>query len=376
MTEHNPDFSIDGAVPRDALGLPNEYVAPETEVQERLAEAFSTFLKVSPVGIDDDFYDLGGDSLQGEQISLAVEEIIGQEFPISSLFYTGTPRKIAATAESAETTQSAAPASTKPILFIVHGKRGYTMPRKEFLGALDKFCSIEMFEMPGIRGNGVPPTSLQGIAKAYCDHIEKLQPKGEIYLAAFCVGGLIALDMVRQLNERGRTLRGVVLIDPNVSSWLRRVYENYQTATTLTERISARLFAFGVTGRWSENEPFLQGFFRWVQMRRMLADEDRFLMTRSRKSHETTHKLNAKAQARLFASYRYATFVPVDNPMTIIASADRMKFFNDPKGFWKYVAPNSEATDVAPKHRDVFRAEGDRTVEIIRQKLFSDAQVS
>jgi acyl carrier protein len=373
MTEHNSDFAIDGAVSRDELGLPNEYAGPETSVQERLTTAFSTFLKVSPVGLDDDFYDLGGDSLQGEQISLAVEEILGREFQISSLFYTGTPRKIAATAQTIE---NEAPASTKPILFIVHGKRGYTMPRKEFLGALDTFCSIEMFEMPGIRGTGVPPTSLQAIAKAYCDRIETIQPEGEIYLSAFCVGGLIALDMVRQLNERGRKLRGVVLVDPNVSTWIRKVYENYQTATTLTARISARIFAFGTTGRWSENKPFLQGFFRWLHMRRMLADEDRFLMTTSRKSHYGKQKLNPKAQAWLFASYRYVTFVPVNNPITIIASADRMQYFNDPKGFWKYVAPNSNATDVASKHRDVFRAESERTVEIIKQKLFLDAQVT
>ncbi|SIT74348.1 Phosphopantetheine attachment site [Yoonia rosea] len=373
MTEHNSDLAIDGPVSRDELGLPNEYAPPETNIQQRITTAFSTFLKVSPVGLDDDFYDLGGDSLQGEQISLAVEEILGQEFQISSLFYTGTPRKIAATAQ---TNESAAPVKTKPILFIVHGKRGYTMPRKEFLDGLDKFCSIEMFEMPGIRGNGVPPTSLQAIAKAYCDRIETLQPEGEIYLSAFCVGGLIALDMVRQLNERGRKLRGVVLVDPNVSTELRTVYENYQNATTLTTRLFARLFALGTTGRWSENKPFLQDFFRWVHMKRMLADEERFLKTTSRKSQYAAQKLNPKAQAWLFASYRYATFVPVNNPITIIASADRMTFLSDPKGFWKYVAPHSKATDVASTHRDVFQAESERTVAIIRQTLFSDAQVS
>ncbi|MDC0636299.1 thioesterase domain-containing protein [Amylibacter sp.] len=372
MTEHNSEFAVNSALPRDALGLPNEFAGPDTKIQERLIKAFSTFLKVSPVGLDDDFYDLGGDSLQGEQISLAVEQIIGQEFKISSLFYSGTPRKIAAKAKIIEEKVSV---KSKPILFIVHGRRGYTMPRKEFLTPLDEFCTIEMFEMPGIRGSGVPPTSLQAIAGAYCDHIERMQPEGEIYLASFCVGGLIALSMVRQLKERGRKLRGVVLIDPNVSKSIRVIYENYQKANTLLERVYARLYAFGTTGRWSEERPFLQVFFRWLRMRIMLVNPGRFLKTTVGRSCYAEQNLDPKAQAWLFASYRYETFYPVNDPITIVASSDRIWFFNNPKGFWKYVAPNSKATHVALKHTDVFRAESNGTLEVLKQTLFSKDQV-
>lgn len=63
--------------PRESLGLATPYAAPETDVQAALCGVYSEFLRVAPVGIDDDVFDLGGDSFSALQISLAIEDRMG-----------------------------------------------------------------------------------------------------------------------------------------------------------------------------------------------------------------------------------------------------------------------------------------------------------
>ena len=59
-----------GKLDRNALAAPeagsfkNEYIKPETDMQKTLCAAFETVLGVENVGIDDDFFALGGDSIK------------------------------------------------------------------------------------------------------------------------------------------------------------------------------------------------------------------------------------------------------------------------------------------------------------------------
>ncbi len=63
--------------PRESLGLATPYAAPESDMQAALCGVYAQFLRVAPVGIDDDFFDLGGDSFSALQISLAIEADMG-----------------------------------------------------------------------------------------------------------------------------------------------------------------------------------------------------------------------------------------------------------------------------------------------------------
>ena len=87
-----------GKLDRKALPRPEkyaasaDYAAPENEVQEKLCEAFAKVLKTERVGIHDDFYSLGGDSLT------SIELISSCGLPLLStneIFRGRTPEKIA-----------------------------------------------------------------------------------------------------------------------------------------------------------------------------------------------------------------------------------------------------------------------------------------
>ena len=84
-----------GSIARDGLRLPTPYEAPIGESETAIAEIFAEIFSVGRVGANDDFFDLGGDSLLAESLCLLIAERSGRDFQLSALMEHGTPRKIA-----------------------------------------------------------------------------------------------------------------------------------------------------------------------------------------------------------------------------------------------------------------------------------------
>lgn len=77
-------------VSRDELGVASAYVAPRSATEGRLAELWSSRLGVSPVGVHDDFFELGGDSLLAADLLMDIYQDLGVEVDASVLFLTPT----------------------------------------------------------------------------------------------------------------------------------------------------------------------------------------------------------------------------------------------------------------------------------------------
>ncbi len=81
------------ALPKpDASNFKNDYTAPENETQQKLCDAMARVLKLEQVGINDDFYELGGDSLGSIRL-ITESELPGLNS--SEIFRGRTPKKIA-----------------------------------------------------------------------------------------------------------------------------------------------------------------------------------------------------------------------------------------------------------------------------------------
>ncbi len=100
-------LTSNGKVDRSALPAPNAsntirdavIVVPHTPLEAQLTEIMSTYLCKEQVGIDDDFFLLGGNSLLATQIIVHIAEIFGIELSIRRLFEASTVRQLAAEIE-------------------------------------------------------------------------------------------------------------------------------------------------------------------------------------------------------------------------------------------------------------------------------------
>lgn len=81
---------------RSELGLAQDYVAPRSETERRLAEIWRTALNLDQVGVDDSYFWLPGDSLIAAQIFAQIESVFGVRLPMSTLV---TAKSVALLAE-------------------------------------------------------------------------------------------------------------------------------------------------------------------------------------------------------------------------------------------------------------------------------------
>src|SRR5690606_12062109 len=78
---------------RDGPG--KEYVAPRSELERRLVEIWEAMLDVRPVGVRDNFFDLGGHSLMEARLVAEVERRLGITLPLATIYYTRTVESLA-----------------------------------------------------------------------------------------------------------------------------------------------------------------------------------------------------------------------------------------------------------------------------------------
>ncbi|WP_290059537.1 non-ribosomal peptide synthase/polyketide synthase [Amycolatopsis solani] len=99
------------ALPDPELAAATEYVAPRTEREQLVADVWAEVLGVERVGVDDDFFDLGGDSLRGIRVVARLRDALGTDVPARLVFTAPTPARLAA-----ELPDAAIPAERIPLL--------------------------------------------------------------------------------------------------------------------------------------------------------------------------------------------------------------------------------------------------------------------
>lgn len=220
-------LTANGKLERKALPVPElskreaeeSYVAPVLQLHRQLVEIWEELLKVRPIGIRDDFFELGGDSLLAVRLFDRMAEVCGKRLSLSTLFAGATIEDVAKVLQEETKTESRAPlitvqagGSRRPFFFL-HGQwlggALYSLELARSMGPEQPFYLLEPYKFDGL---AVPPT-LEEMAAAHLEVIRGVQPQGPYLLGGWCNGGLIAYEMARQLYAQGHTVDLLVLMD-------------------------------------------------------------------------------------------------------------------------------------------------------------------
>ena len=218
---------------RDSLELSARYVAPSSASEKKMAAIWAGVFELETVGLEDDFFELGGDSLLAASLVGAIKAEFQSDLKESQLADLNTPRKLlSAVDKSSGPDRTVLPSNVIAInpdggrapIFLVHGAAGIVFLKPRFRDALDPEQPVYIFQAQGYDGAAPPLASVEEIASSYLRSILQVQPEPPWHMVAFCAGGWIAVEIVQQMQRQGRQPATVVLVDTNLPSGIRKDY--------------------------------------------------------------------------------------------------------------------------------------------------------
>ena len=216
-----------GALPEPDWSNPaleNRYVAPRTPLERELASLWASALAVDRVGVEDNFFDLGGHSLVALRLLGQIERQFGKQLAMASLLESPT---VAGIARILSDDDAASPFSSlavlqargsKPPFFWVHGARSNAFLGR-FLGADQPLYGLLQQSRDGARPRH---TRIEEIAAFYLAELRRMQPEGPYFLGGYCVGATLAFEMAQQIHAAGATVGLLLLLDPPSPNGSRR----------------------------------------------------------------------------------------------------------------------------------------------------------
>src|SRR5208283_2113573 len=173
--------------------------SPEGQVESVLAEWWQELLGVEQVGLDDDFFELGGQSLIVVRLFSKIKKTYGINFGLSTLFEARTIRKLSHLIREATTQNHFKPLSsrallpiqpegTQPPLFVISGTGGSVIPFRTLPKYLGEDQPVYGLIPRGLEGDGPYLTRMEEIAAYYVEAIRERQAQGPYRLLGLSFG--------------------------------------------------------------------------------------------------------------------------------------------------------------------------------------------
>jgi acetoacetyl-CoA synthetase len=191
---------------------------PTSTMVEMLTAIWERVLQRSSVNIEDNFFDLGGDSSLALQLFNEIAIACGRELPPVTIYLAPTVAALAAVLE--QPAELRVPplvllkeGSEEPPLFITHGLGGSVIDFFQVVKHIRTSHPIQGMQAKGIDGTEEPFDRIEDMAQFYLDAVRQVQPSGPYLLAGYSLGGLVIFEMAQRLTAAGEKVALVAMLD-------------------------------------------------------------------------------------------------------------------------------------------------------------------
>ena len=209
-----------------------EITLPETPLQQEVYEVLCDFIKGAAFGIDEDFFDLGMDSLTAINLTSALSKKYACELSVNDVYKFNTVEKMAEHLSAfASHTKNHDLVLIKDggdaNLFLVHGGNGVVGNFVQLSTQIETDYNWYGVDYPMNEEFYYPRViSIPELAAQYVERIRAVQPHGPYHLCGYCIGGQIALEMAYLLEQEGEKVDNIYLIAALANDISKLTYPN------------------------------------------------------------------------------------------------------------------------------------------------------
>jgi acetoacetyl-CoA synthetase len=196
-------------------------MADNITMESDLIEVWEETFGFSPIGLQDDFFELGGNSLHAATLIAKIRILTGCSLPIACFLHAPTIERLAQMIRAGEAVTPSGPVilhegdRARP-LFIAHSVGGTVLELWALAREMDCHSAVYGIQARGLHEGEVANSRVEDMAADYVAQIRSVQPHGPYTLAGFSLGGLIAFEMAQQLLQCGEKVELVALVDSQV----------------------------------------------------------------------------------------------------------------------------------------------------------------
>jgi amino acid adenylation domain-containing protein/non-ribosomal peptide synthase protein (TIGR01720 family) len=217
-------LTVNGKLDKRALPAPDyhdgdRYRAPANAIEEILVGIYAEVLGLERIGVDDSFFDLGGDSLLAMRLIAAINKSVDAHLAVRTLLHAPSVRGLSQQLASPDSAVQVVPVevlnegSGVP-LCCVHEGTGISYPYR----GLGNYLSCPIIGINQIPRTGeIEFRSIRDMAKNYADRLQSIYPDGPYNLLGWSFGGPVAHELAIELRRRGCDVPRLVLLDPVLS---------------------------------------------------------------------------------------------------------------------------------------------------------------
>jgi oxalate---CoA ligase len=200
-----------------------DYVAPRTDEERKLADIWCNLLNIENIGVKDDFFDLGGDSLLFAYLIVEMERISGRRIPLNLIMDKWTIEQqvtvFSGQAEDGQSFSFLTPIQTRGSripLFCIHDIYGDVFSYRKVSSYLGPDQPVYgLFFNPDAEKLR-HPVKVETLAQSYLQEIQSIRAQGPYLLVGHSLGGKIAYEMARQLRQQNHPVTLLAMLD----TWL------------------------------------------------------------------------------------------------------------------------------------------------------------
>lgn len=199
------------------------YLAPRNEIEEKLVQIWETLFSHQPIGIHDNFFDLGGDSILAARFLGQIQTQCQKTLSLAALFEAPTIEKLGKLLSEEKWSSSwyslvpIQPLGDQTPLFAIHllGEGlSFYRPLGQYLGNRRPIYGLN-YGLAAKKDQDKPVTlpPIKELAAHYIKEMQTFQPKGPYILMGVSNGGNVAFEMAKQLQTQGETVSQLILFD-------------------------------------------------------------------------------------------------------------------------------------------------------------------
>ena len=317
---------------------------------ESLVEIWRSVLKRTSLGLDDDFFQMGGSVRSADLLFAEIAQKLGRELPTATIF-------------QAPTIASLASLLDQPVLPrfspFIQLRAGVQHPKILIAPGLDgrasfsRLAQLVRTDHPiyGIQAKGVdgmeePLDRIEDMAQFYLEKLDGLQPQGPYMLIGYSFGGLVALELAQRLLRERKKIALLVMVDsyphPRYLSTRQRLVLSAQRTKNRILEIQQRQIRGGISY-------LMEGIKRRWDMAGLGSSGTRIPKASDLSLAQTTPLVKRKAYAAL-ARYRPQ---PYAGKIMFVKSETDTYFPGDPVPVWAHLAAAFEVETVRGSHLDM-----------------------